>query len=169
MILKKSTLLLLILGVSLLFTNCASIISDSMYGVAFSSAPSKATIEIINSTGSLIFKGTTPVNIRLSAKEGFFKKARYSIRFSKEGYDDLIVPLTARLDGWYIGNLAFSSLSLIGFLVVDPITGAMFKLNQEFINVSLSKSIGAIDEFGFQLVQLDEIPEQWLAQLEQIY
>ncbi len=37
--------------------------------------------------------------------------------------------LEATLDGWYIGNIIFGGL--IGFLIVDPLTGAMWKLPEQ--------------------------------------
>ena len=164
---KKRIAFLSVLWVLLLTTNCATIVSDKTYNVSFSSAPSKANLEIIDRSGATIFKGTTPVNLNLSAKQGYFEKAVYTIRFTKEGYDDIVVPLTASLDGWYFGNLLFGGI--IGFLIVDPLSGAMYKLDQQFVNVSLNQTTSAIDQNGLQVLQLKDVPRQWLAHLERIH
>ena len=38
--------------------------------------------------------------------------------------------MSARLNAWYWGNILFGGL--IGWLIVDPATGAMWKLKDEF-------------------------------------
>jgi hypothetical protein len=35
-------------------------------------------------------------------------------------------PITSKIDGWYFANIVFGGL--IGMVIVDPATGAMFKL-----------------------------------------
>lgn len=43
-----------------------------------------------------------------------------------------------RLSGWYFGNLVFGGL--IGMLIVDPLTGAMYNLKPEKIEQPLTAS-----------------------------
>lgn len=45
------------------------------------------------------------------------------------------MPLSANLNGWYFGNILFGGP--LGILIVDPASGAMWKL-PESVNASLS-------------------------------
>ena len=42
------------------------------------------------------------------------------------------------MDGWYIGHILFGGL--IGFLIIDPATGSMWKLN-ESVHVSFGPRV----------------------------
>ena len=111
----------------LLSSGCASIVSKSEYPVTINSTPSGATVIIKNKSGLEVHKGVTPTTVTLPSGAGYFGKAKYSMEFQKEGYTPGSTQLEGSLDGWYFGNIIFGGL--IGLLVVDPITGAMWKLN----------------------------------------
>ena len=102
---KKIINLLMCIGVMVMFTGCASIISTSQYPVTINSNPSGATLTIKNKQGIDIHKAITPATIMLSAKTGFFNPASYNFQFEKEGYFSTSNSLSAGLDGWYIGNI----------------------------------------------------------------
>ncbi len=105
---------------------CASIVSKSQYPVTFNSSPC-AKIKITDlHKGDIIYEGKTPTTITLKAKAGFFSPARYNVDFLFPNGVTRQVTLSATLDGWYIGNILFGGL--IGMLIVDPATGAMWKL-----------------------------------------
>ena len=106
---------------------CASIVSKSQYPVTINSSPEGATVTVKNKHGVEIHKATTPATISLSAGAGFFSPASYSFEFQKVGYFPGSTSISAGLDGWYIGNILFGGL--IGMLIVDPATGAMWKLD----------------------------------------
>ena len=57
------------------------------------------------------------------------------MKLTKEGYLPLERQLEASINGWYFGNIIFGGL--IGILIVDPATGAMWKISEENINVKL--------------------------------
>jgi len=106
--------------------SCASILSKSQYPVTFNSSP-YAKIKITDlHKGEIIYVGKTPTTITLKAKAGFFSPARYNVDFVFSNGVTRQVTLSATLDGWYIGNILFGGL--IGMLIVDPATGAMWKL-----------------------------------------
>ncbi|HCB44352.1 MAG TPA: hypothetical protein DHW73_11305 [Pseudomonas sp.] len=107
-------------------SGCASIVSDSQYPVSIQSSPQGADFKVTNSHGTVIHQGTTPATVSLESGDGYFKKARYNLEFSKEGYQDQRLSMQGDLDGWYWGNILFGGL--IGWFVVDPVTGAMYKL-----------------------------------------
>ena len=48
------------------------------------------------------------------------------VEVSKEGFEKKTIQIESKTNGWYIGNLLFGSL--IGFLIIDPLTGAMWTL-----------------------------------------
>ncbi|WP_373187532.1 hypothetical protein [Halopseudomonas sp.] len=110
----------------LLTTGCASILSDSQYPVSMTSTPPGATFEVRNETGATVHSGVTPGMVTLKSGDGFFSGANYTVVFKKEGYADKTNSIAPSLDGWYVGNILFGGL--IGLLVVDPATGAMYKL-----------------------------------------
>ena len=112
---------------ALLLTSCASILSKSTYPVTFDTNPSGAHLVIRDKNGGAMFDGNAPTTITLPASAGFFSGARYTVEATMPGYAAATGTLEAGLDGWYIGNILFGGL--IGILIVDPATGAMFKLD----------------------------------------
>lgn len=114
---------------ALLLSGCASIISDSHYPVTMTSQPAGATFIVRNETGEVIHQGTTPGTVTLKAGDGYFSGAHYSVLFQKEGYADQVNSIAPSVDGWYVANILFGGL--IGLLIVDPATGAMYKLPEK--------------------------------------
>jgi len=155
---KKIILSSALVGIMLLASSCASIVSKSVYPVSINSSPSGATISITDKKGSEVFLGNTPTTVRLKAGAGFFSRAEYQVRFSNPGYDDKIVPITFKLDGWYFGNILLGGV--IGMLIVDPATGAMWKLDLEYIHETLRPTIAFVEP-EIKIVDINEIPEDW--------
>jgi len=118
-----------------LLSGCATIVNDGIHPVTISSVP-PAEYSITNKYGMEVSRGTTPETVQLLGKDGYFKGADYTVRFSKEGYKDSIAPINSELSGWYFGNIVFGGL--IGFLLVDPISGNMWDL-QPGVGVTLNK------------------------------
>ena len=46
-------------------------------------------------------------------------------------------------------------------LIVDPATGAMYKLDTEFLNETLSKSTASTDKVELKVYGIGEIPTEW--------
>ncbi len=152
------------------FIGCASIVSNSNYPVTVNSNPADALVTVKNKSGVDVYRGPTPTTVTLSAKNGYFSSANYSFNFEKEGYLPSSVPLSANMDSWYIGNILFGGL--IGFLIVDPATGAMWELdetvygnlspNPEFqaaINVEAVEEIEKSESIPEQLKQVKELKD----------
>ncbi|WGK63947.1 hypothetical protein [Croceiramulus getboli] len=116
-------------------------------------------ITIAGKKGVVVYTGNTPADLKLKAGDGFFSKASYQVQFEKEGYETKIVPVEFKLDGWYIGNLLFGGI--IGFLIDDPATGAMYKLETEFLNETLTSSTAHIQTEGLNVYSLTDIPKEW--------
>jgi hypothetical protein len=148
-----------------LFSSCASIVSKSTYPLSINSSPSNTKVSITDKKGKEIYLGNTPANVKLKAGAGFFSKAEYQVKFSSPGYDDKIVPITFKLDGWYFGNLLLGGV--LGMLIIDPATGAMWKIETEFLNETLSKSTASIDP-EMKIMNINEIPENWKTHLVRV-
>jgi hypothetical protein len=128
---------LLCVCVVVLATGCASIVSKSTYAVQVTSNPPGATVNVKNKVGADVFTGTTPTTVMLKAGKSYFSSGRYTFTFTKPGYDPATRVLASDLDLWYLGNILFGGI--IGMLIVDPITGDMWKLD-EYVNASLPQA-----------------------------
>ncbi|NDJ26556.1 hypothetical protein DMB95_01090 [Campylobacter sp. MIT 12-8780] len=114
---------------------CSTIINGTTQKMTFESNPSSASIEIKTSGGISIGKYTTPASVTLERGRGYFTPQEYKVLVSKPGYKDVEFNITHRVSGWYIaGNLIFGGL--LGWLVVDPITGAVYILEAEGSNIT---------------------------------
>ncbi|WP_416395219.1 hypothetical protein [Allohahella sp. A8] len=105
---------------------CASIVSDADYPVTISSYPAEATYTVVNKKGATIHQGVTPSIVTLPSGAGYFSGERYHVTVTKEGYEATSLVMDTDLDGWYFGNLVLGGI--LGALIVDPITGAMWRL-----------------------------------------
>ena len=143
----------------LLLTGCASIVSKSSWPITINSSPSEAKISIKDKKGIEIYTGTTPTTLKLKSGSGFFSKARYQVTFEKVGFDKKVVPVEFKLNGWYFGNIIFGGP--LGLLIIDPATGAMFKLETEFLNETLTKSVATADTKELKLLDINKIPTEW--------
>ena len=152
-----------LLSVMVIFSGCASIVSQSNWPVNINSSPEGAKVYVTNSKGERIFSGTTPTQVVLDSKKAYFRGEKYRILFMKDGYGEFVYELTPSLNGWYIGNLLFGGL--IGFLIVDPLTGAMYRFD-DYVYVSLPADITLSDETSeLNIVTLDKVPENLRDQL----
>jgi hypothetical protein len=91
----------------------------------------------VNKKGEEILTGKTPFTETLHASSGFFSSARYDLTANKEGHHEAKGTLSANVDPWYLGNILFGGL--LGILIVDPATGAMFRLDDQ-ITINLQKT-----------------------------
>lgn len=127
--------IILIAVLSNFLTSCATIMGRSNYHVNINSEPSNAIVHVSDKRGNIVASGVTPVTFRLKSSDGFFKRAEYVLHFSKDGYEEAQYSLYATIDGNYFLNLF--SWGVFG-LLVDPITGAMWKFDGKYYNVPLT-------------------------------
>ena len=148
--------LLIALPVIALLVGCASILSDNVYPVNIVSSPDGAYFTVTNRSGMEVRSGTTPQVIELKASSGYFKKESYDIVISKDGYQDYSYTLTSTVDGWYWGNILIGGL--IGMLIVDPATGAMYKLPED-VDATLLGSSSRNDDGNIEIMiaSVDEL------------
>jgi len=120
--------------ISLLFvfaSGCASIVSHANYPVTIETFPKGKEVSLVDKYGRTMYEGKTPTTLTLPASTGFFGPARYTLSILEEGKPVAKQQFSATLDPWYVGNILFGGL--IGLLLVDPATGAMWKLNDHVL------------------------------------
>ncbi|HRH77094.1 MAG TPA: hypothetical protein PK129_07075 [Cellvibrionaceae bacterium] len=106
---------------------CSSIVHNGPRQFAINSTPEGAKVSAYKvGSSTAIDNGITPKTFSLSPRKGFFSGQPYLIKVEKEGFKPVEIKLKPELSGWYWGNLLFGGL--IGMLVVDPATGAMWNL-----------------------------------------
>jgi hypothetical protein len=147
---------------AILLAGCASIVSKSEYPVAITSNPIGADFTVKKSNGLPVASGVTPATITLGASDGYFKPAKYTVEFRRKGVVQS-VPLTAKIDGWYFGNLLFGGL--IGLLIVDPATGSMWTLNETVIATFRQTASVGSGERALRIVDVNSIPLEYRGRL----
>ena len=150
-------------------TGCASIVSQNTKNININSVPGGAKIEILDERGCVVFNGKTPVNINLKTGESYFHAKSYTVNFMKEGYEQRTALITSTINSWYYGNILIGGL--IGMLIVDPITGSMWTLNPEILNIKLDeKTVSMNDgEKHISVVTLNNVPEKYRDKLVQVH
>lgn len=141
----------------ILLSGCATIFSKSDYPVTVRSSPSKLSVEVTNSAGEIMFKGTTPSTIVLPAAKGiFFSRETYTFKLFKDDKEVGSRTISADIDPWFYGNLLGSPfffvqsgpydpvqpapfrIIVLGCIAVDYVTGSMWRLPKEVMIQSTS-------------------------------
>lgn len=148
---------------AVVLAGCASIVSKSDYPVAVTSNPTGADFTVKRANGLPIASGVTPATITLAASDGYFKPARYTVEFKRKGVLQS-VPLTAKIDGWYFGNLIFGGV-IVGMLIVDPATGAMWRLNDTVVATFQQTADASPSRRELRIVDIDSLPMKYRGQL----
>jgi hypothetical protein len=125
-----------LLGASSALSGCATIVHSGPRNIPVASTPPGAKVSIYDRSNSLVMTNTTPFVAPLDTKFGYFKGQTYRLVFEMPGYYSAVVNLDSSVSAWYIGNLLFGGL--IGMLIVDPLTGAMYNLSPEKIEQPLA-------------------------------
>lgn len=139
-------------------TGCATIVGKDVFPVTINSNPDGANILIKDENGVKVYSGVTPTTVTLAAGESYFHAKTYNITFSKTGHENQYVQVKATMSGWYWGNIVFGGL--IGMLIVDPISGKMWKLPKNvFGELSSGKVALNQGQRKLRVVTLDQIPK----------
>ena len=102
-----------------------------------------AKLSIYDSKQKLIATQTTPTLITLRREQGYFSAANYRMVCEMPGYTSSEMQFKSTLNPWYLGNIVFGGL--IGILIVDPATGAMWSFPSKELNFTLG-SLGTSPE-----------------------
>jgi hypothetical protein len=159
----KKYIALVVTAGAVVLAGCASIVSKSEYPVAITSNPIGADFVVKRKNGVPVASGVTPATIVLPASEGYFQPAKYTIEYKRKGVMQS-VPLTAKIDGWYFGNLLFGGV-IIGMLIVDPATGAMWRLNDTAVATFQQTADSTSGQRALRIVNIDKVPMKYRGQL----
>lgn len=121
----RNLFFLICLSFIVLTSGCATIICGTRQTVKFASTPTNASVLIDE-----VNVGQTPFETRLK------RNREYSVVIKLDGYLPYETKLTKEFNAWYIGNIVFGGL--IG-LIIDPITGAIYKLSPKELNAQLQQ------------------------------
>jgi len=149
---------LTIVGVLLAASGCASIIKGSDQNLSFKSEPPAAKVVVTDlNTNKDVHTANTPFTVSLKRGAGYFKSAKYRAVFEMPGYDKQEVVIEGKPGGWYAGgNLLFGHL---GWVYVDPATGAMWTLEPNDVSVTLKRRTALLERGeGLVLALRSDIP-----------
>lgn len=169
MYLKKRLVVSSLLSSSLFLSSCASIVSHSHWPVTISSNPNGAAVVITDQQGREIHHATTPTTVTLSSKGGYFKGSSYMLTLTGKGGVKHTVQLNASLNAWFWGNFIFGGIP--GFLIVDPLTGAMWTLKKD-VTVDMAHGTLAATTPGthtIRIVERSKIPQEWEGRLVAVH
>ncbi len=132
-----------------LLSSCGTIFSESSYDVRINSNPQGAQFRVYDRDHREISSGSPPQTIHLYSGSGYFTKAHYSVLFSGDNGEEVGLPITFQVDGWYnTGNL-----------IVDPLTGAMYTIDHNELTANLGKSSSFNNnKEELRKMSLDELP-----------
>ena len=132
------------------------------------STPAGAKVSIYDRSNTLVQTNTTPFIAKLPTRYGYFQGQNYRLVFEMPAHATAEVKLQSSLSGWYLGNVIFGGV--IGMLIVDPLTGAMFNLSPEKIDQTLTASQAEVirDRTGFLVVLASEITEHERAEMVRV-
>jgi len=82
------------------------------------------------------------------------------VRITKDGYEEQSIPIKSSPNGWYIGgNLIFGGL--IGWFIVDPLSGAMYTLSPEKVSAAMGEKTAHNNhatDGSISIVLLQDVP-----------
>lgn len=144
---------LLLLGVCVLSSGCASILHGTTQEVSVSSNPSGAKVKADGNDA-----GETPAKLKLK------RKTDHILVFTKEGYEQEQRTLMHVISGAVCGNIIAGGLIGWG---VDAATGAQYKLVPETVHVDLKPAKEGLSEAKTSETQMTS--EDRLKQLEKLH
>ena len=171
---KNFKTLMVVFG--LFATGCATIVGEKNQIIPITSSPSSAKILITDEKGTDVFEGQTPTTVTLQKSDGsYFGGKTYSVMISKEGYAPRTITINHTVTGWYLaGNIVFGGL--IGWLIVDPLSGKMYNLTPETVSATLSEKTSfkspneekQIFNEKISILLLEEVPENLRSKMQSI-
>jgi len=122
-------------------SGCATIISGTRQKIDIRSEQEGASVVIDNIRDKKVFESKNlPETARLKRGAGYFKSSEYSVKMSKEGYDTLTATIESNVNLIpYLGNIYTGGL--IGMIIIDPASGAMWKLDADILEADFDKGI----------------------------
>lgn len=145
---------------AIVLTGCASVFNGGPGQIQIDSTPNGARVTVFDEHGEVVAEGRTQFKTALKAG-GKFKRHSYRVKVEKLGYEPKEFMIYNKLSGWYWGNALYSGP--LGALIIDPLTGNMWKLDPTKVDVELKKmEIPRIEAEKTSLLILS--PDQFNAQ-----
>ncbi len=141
-----------------LLAGCGSIIKGSTHEIAFTSTPAEANISIVDEDGSQVFNGRTPATVTLNKKRGYFSGKTYHVSVEKPGYRPFETTLNTRVSAWYVAGNFLIPGGLIGWFIIDPLTGGMWTISPEEVDATMAGMASASDDGTLSIVLLENVP-----------
>ena len=165
---KTQLLILASLFTLVPLAGCGTITGGSTRSVNLISQPEGADVIVTNSAGNMVFNGKTPATAVLKPGAGYFRPAKYTVTFTKPGCPPVEKQIKTGINGWYLaGNFFFGGL--IGYLVVDPLTGAMWTLERNCsAELTPSSTSSATDVGSLNVVCLNDLPDHLRSHLRRV-
>ena len=132
----KQLCIVTVLGACAALGGCATIVHNGPRQISVTSTPPGAKVSIYDRSNSLVQVSTTPFLATLPTKFAYFKGQDYRLVFELPAHAPAELHLESKVSGWYFGNLLFGGL--LGMVIVDPSTGAMFNLVPDRIDQPLA-------------------------------
>ena len=134
----KKLFLILTIGVFAGFlSSCATVMRENSQSIPIKANVDKVDIKLVDKNGQTVFEGQTPTTVNLKTSlSGYFNPQKYTVIASKDGYKTQTSVIDWHVSGWYyVGNLALGGI--IGYLVIAPISGDMYYLDEE-VNLNMT-------------------------------
>ena len=148
-----------LVGAALLLSACATIFSGGGgQSMSITSVPDASTLTVTDHRGFNVHAGTTPATLKLRRGAGYFKPETYTVTIAKPGYKTRTVAIRSTINGWYFGNILLGGL--IGMVVVDALTGAMFRLTPREVSARLDADAPVLttNQEGLTIMLAQDVP-----------
>ena len=109
---------------SFIVVGCGTIMHGSTQGIGFTSSPSGASVTVDNHD-----YGITPTVVTLG------RKNTHIVKIDLPTYKPFEVTITRSVSGWAWGNIVLAGTGL----VIDAISGGLYKLSPEQVHAAFSK------------------------------
>jgi hypothetical protein len=100
--------------------------------VSVKSKPDGAKFSFLDKKGVAVAAGNTPMTVTLKRRHD------YVLKVEKEQFEPIEIPVEGGVNGWYLGNVLFGGV--LGLLIVDPATGAMWSLSPDDVTVEMASA-----------------------------
>jgi hypothetical protein len=100
----------------------------------------------------------------MARRQGILVGEMYNVTFGKNGYQDKAGTVDTELNGWYWGNFLFGGV--IGLLIIDRATGAMWRLPESY-HADLLEKVKTLGDasHSFRAFSINDIPLEERANL----
>jgi len=120
----------------LILSGCATVFDGGPDDIRIDSEPNGARVTIYDEYGEVVASGRTQFKVALKAG-GNYQRKSYRVKVEKLGYEPREFLIESKGNGWWWGNLLYGGP--LGALVIDPITGDMWKLDPAEVDIQLKK------------------------------